>query len=682
MAWLHKTAGDRLVMTITLKYNFIFGQDAISPVEKSCPNWPPPDDFPITLDNSGKAVSFFGDHVWKFKSNRGRDVNINLERNESHPLFIDSVNIKLFKTVLAWWLWRCPLPVSVSSIQSRASCLSKIFVRCTQSGISAADLYKHSQTADHLKTKSAYYLKKTLPLLHLIYENRKSVGFYLLTPFEIEKYFALASLPESKQTPYIPPRIWKYQITRLKEFIDDYHTAKAGINGLYKECLNLYLEHYQSWEYAFAPVKARKRRNTPFDHSRGGVRFDDLARKHGVEKILQKWLYGSGASLMGPGKGVTALTRYLGMASRLGIAYILNFTTMRIDEAWSLRRDCLKKEIDPDFGEFWMLAGETTKLFQDSDARWITSPTVEPAIQMMVEISHLRESAAKVNPNVPDDLDAIHGHYLILRSFEPWASPVEKTLSALVHYDSYASLSWYYPKLFEKDQLRLTAEDISVARFITPTLDDEKYKINEPWLFAWHQLRRTGAVNMQASGLVSLSSLQYAMKHQSKFQSLYYAHGFSKLIFNEESRNEYIKAAYETRAIKLMELAEKRFTSPYGDGRRDTLIAPITSSDRKKLLDAAKKGTIVMREVLLGVCLNKEHCTKGGIDNIVYCGGGHGKGACADLLFDKAKLIPVMQLKAETELLLENAQNPSPYHAALTAQIKAAENAIFNMELL
>lgn len=669
-------------MAITLRYNFIFGQEPISPVEKSCAHWPPPDDFPITLDKSGQAVSFFGDFVWKFRSHRGRDVNINLVRSESHRLFIDFVNTKLFKTILAWWLWRCPSPISVSSIGSRASFLSKIFIRCTQSGISAADLYKHPQIAAYLETQSAYYLKKILPLLHLIYENQESIGFYLLPPSKIEKYFALTSLPESKQTPYIPPRIWKYQITRLKEFIDDYHTAKAGINGLYKECLDLYLEHYKTWEFAFAPNRARKRRNTPFDHPRGGVRFDDLARKHGVEQILQKWLYGSGASLMGPGKGVTGLTRYLGMASRLGIAYILNFTTMRIDEAWSLRRDCLKKEMDPVFGEFWMLAGEATKLFRDSDARWITSPTVEPAIQMMVEVSLLRESAAKVNPNVLGDLDVGRGHYLILRSFEPWASPVGKTLSALVHYDSYASLSWYYPQLFDKDQLRLTADDISVARLITPTLDDEKYKINEPWLFAWHQLRRTGAVNMQASGLVSLSSLQYAMKHQSRFQSLYYAQGFSKIIFNEESRNEHIKAAYETRSIKLMELADKRFTSPYGDGRRNTLIAPITSSDRKKLLDAAKKGTIVFREVLLGVCLNKEHCTKGGIDNIVYCGGGHGKGACADLLFDKAKLIPVMQLKAETELLLESAQNPSPYHTALSAQIKAAENAIFNMELL
>ncbi|MCD5969943.1 hypothetical protein [Pseudomonas quasicaspiana] len=667
-------------MTITLKYNFIFGAEAVSPAEKACPSWPPPDDFPVTLDTSGNTVSFFGDSTWKFKSNHDRDVNLNFKRIESHRLFIDPTNEKLFKTILAWWLWRCPSAISVSSIQSRAGYLSKIFIRCTQSGISAADLYKHARVTDHLKTESAYYLKKTLPLLHLIYENRGSIGFYILPPLGIERFYGLASPPESKQTPYIPPRIWNYQVTRLKEFIDDYHAAKAGVNGLYKECLDLYLEYYGSWDYAFAPIKARKRRSTPFD-SRDGVRFDDLARKHGVELTLQKWLYGSGVSLMGPGKGLNGLNRYLGMASRVGIAYILNFTTMRIDEAWSLRRDCLKKEMDPDFGEFWVLAGETTKLFRDSDARWITSPSVEPAIQMMVEISHLRESAAKVNPNIPDDLNSDQSHYLILRSFEPWSAPVEKSLSALIHYDSYGSLSRYYPELFDDDQLRLTTDDISVARFITPSLDDEKYKINKPWLFAWHQLRRTGAVNMQASGLVSLSSLQYAMKHQSRFQSLYYAQGFSKLIFNEDSRNEYIKAAYDTRAIKLMELAEKRFTSPYGEGRRDTLIAPITSSDRKKLLEAAKKGMFVLREVLLGVCLNKEHCTKGGIDNIVYCGGGHGKGACVDLLFDKAKLTQVKQLKAEAELLLETAQNPSPYHASLCAQVKAAENAILAMEL-
>ncbi|MCV4289899.1 hypothetical protein OH708_18430 [Pseudomonas capsici] len=667
-------------MTVTLQYNIISQTDFKHPIIKTVAQWPPADNFPVILDKNGNTVSHFADPTWKMKTNRGRDLNINFTADESHSLFIDSINTQLLKIVLAWWLWKCPSPTSIQSMSSRANVLSQLFRFACHSNISAAELYKHSHLIDHLRTKKASYLKKTLPLLHLIYENRESIGFYVLTPLQIEDLYAVVKLPECKQTAYIPPRIWKYQVNRLQEFIDDYHAVKDGIDALYRECLGLYLEYYGSWELACAHYKARKRRNTPFDCSRQGARYDDLASKHGVDRIFQKWLYGTGVTLMGPGKGINGLTRYLGMASRVGIAYLLNFTTMRIDEAWSLRRDCLKKEIDPDFGEFWTISGETTKLFSDSDARWITSPSVESAIKMMVEISELRELAAKVNPYMPDDLHPDQARYLIVRSCEPWAASMEKSQSVLIHYGSYAYLVEDFPQLFHQDAIKITEDDISVARLITPSLDNNKYQLGKPWAFGWHQLRRTGAVNMQASGLVSDSSLQYAMKHQSRFQSLYYAQGFSKLIFNEDSRSEYIKAFYEARAIKLLELSEKRFSSPYGENRRANLIAPITSREHKKLLDAAKKGTIVLREVLLGVCLNKDHCTKGGIDNIVYCGGGAGKGACVDLLYDKSKIIQVKQLKAETELILEGVKNGSPYHAALTAQIHAANNAISAME--
>lgn len=666
-------------MNISLKFNLILGSVHL-PVEENINQWPPLDNFPITIDQMGKTVSYFGDSKWKFTSVRGRIVNIYFRSDDTHPTFIDEVNTMNLKTILAWWLWRSITPISVDSIKAKASFLFQVFKDCSGANIDAKELYKYPHMIEKLQFKSGSYLKKVLPLLHMIYENRASIGFYILNPVNIEKIYASVVIPETKQTPYIPPRIWKYQVSRLNEFVLDYHEVKTGIRDLYQECLNLYLNYFGSWERAYAPISERGRRSTPFDYNRDGVRFEDLARKHGVEKTLQKWLYGPGLSLMGPGKGLNSLNRYLGMASRVGIAYILNFTAMRIDEAWNLRSDCLTKENDPDFGDFWTITGETTKLYLDSDARWITSPSVEPSVRMMVHVAELRETAAKVCPYLDAKHDAADTLYLISRPYEPWGISLGKDLPNISHYNSYASVIDLNDLLFDSNQVSITAQDISIARLITPSLDGKKYQVGNRWPFAWHQLRRTGAVNMQASGLVSDSSLQYALKHQSRIQSLYYAQGFSKLIFNEDGRSEYIKAAYETRAVKLARLVGKRFASPYGQKRQDMLLAPINQGNFKKLLEAAKTGRVGFREVLLGVCLNKEHCTKGGIDNIVYCGGGHGKGACTDLLIDKTKLIQVKQLKAETELLLETAPNNTPYHTALSAQIKAAQNAISIIE--
>ncbi|MEX3937270.1 hypothetical protein AB4Y32_37005 [Paraburkholderia phymatum] len=76
--------------------------------------------------------------------------------------------------------------------------------------------------------------------------------------------------------------------------------------------------------------------------------------------------------------------------------------------------------------------------------------------------------------------------------------------------------------------LRITQQDRDLARLVTPTLDSGRFAVGKVWPLAWHQLRRTGTVNMQASGLVSDASLQFQLKHVSRAMSLYYGRGYAR----------------------------------------------------------------------------------------------------------------------------------------------------------
>jgi hypothetical protein len=233
-----------------------------------------------------------------------------------------------------------------------------------------------------------------------------------------------------------------------------------------------------------------------------------------------------------------------------------------------------------------------------------------------------------------------------------------------------------YPNLFDANELRITDEDLRVALLITPTLDPAKFSTGNIWPLAWHQIRRTGAVNMQASGLVSDSSLQYQLKHASRAMSLYYGRGYSKVGLDPTARNEYVKTMYETLGRQLATIGSSRWVSPHGDKRKSQMLDLVSISDARKLEKAAKEGKVAWRPTLLGICTKLGSCTYGGVDNIIHCGGGDGRPACADALFDRNKVPQFLELKETIRARLADAPEGSPYRESLNAQLVALENAI------
>nr|NYU05638.1 hypothetical protein [Pseudomonas sp. SbOxS1] len=393
--------------------------------------------------------------------------------------------------------------------------------------------------------------------------------------------------------------------------------------------------------------------------------FAETAKRFGIFDLLKRWI-NSDSELR-----VNTLTSYLKLVGRAGLAYILNFSLMRVEEAWSLRAGCLQIERDKSFGNIFLLRGKTTKTKSDGDALWVTSSSVEVAINAMEVISLFRAEATTQDKK--DDLD---GRFFIEYSLEPWVSGrFKRNTSIRPAITPYADVLNQYAKLFDVEQLRITPQDLKSARLATPTLPDE-YKVGAIWPLAWHQLRRTGAVNMQASGLVSDASLQYQLKHATRAMCLYYGQNHSQIRLEEKAHTLYVRTMYETLGRELQQLTSERFASPHGDKRKAEIVRLLSPEDAKKMISLAKKGTVACRQILLGVCTSREPCPYGGIDNIAHCGGGDSKDAkpCSDVLYDPSQLEVVDGLERILKERMATAQDGSPLMESLRAQQRSAEN--------
>ncbi|WP_429402900.1 hypothetical protein [Paraburkholderia sp. MM5482-R1] len=587
-------------------------------------------------------------------------------------------NARLLRQVTAWILFggrEVKKPITISNDVKR---LKPIFVLCSQQRILASALSKFpaviGKIASVLPPSSA---DAVFTLLHVFFEHREEIGFTLLDREALRRLAADLPDHDNRQTPYIPPRVWTYQLIRLRTFLDDFLVHQKEIEDCYRFCLQAYVTNYGSLRAARSGN--RPGCDPPFsrDPNRLGTyhgRFSDVAKRFGIDALLQRWCMPAGVSL--DNAPIILFASYLTNVSKISLTYILNFSLMRNAEAASLRADCLLIEQDPSFGSIFLIRGATTKTVEDSDARWVASPSVQVAVDAAKAVARLRMEAAEGYHDVLEDSDEIRNPFLLQRAYEPWGCDHCAPINVRPTLAAYWKVSESCPNLFDSDVLRITETDLQIARLVTPTLDGKKFQVGKIWRLSDHQLRRTGMVNMQASGVVSDSSLQYQAKHASRAMSLYYGQGYSHVRLNDAARKEYIRTMYEMMGMEIARLFGDRFRSPYGPERKAEILRLVAPNDAKKLVAAGKSGQVACRQTLLGVCTSRDPCEYGGIDNIIRCGGGDGRGPCNDALFDREQKSFICQLVEVLDERLASTPAGSPLHDSLSAQKLAAENAL------
>lgn len=319
------------------------------------PTWPPPRDFPIVIDASGNIISRYGDSVWDLSLWANKPVIINFcdgHFRKKDPT-ITPVNAGLLKQIVAWWMYGPKAVRSPLTLRQRFSSVRKLFFLCSRHNIAASDLKRFPAVIDefsHLLSSAA--AEEIFSQLYVLYEQREQLGFTLLDRDGLRRLEAALPDHEARQTPYIPPRIWSYQVNRMRAFLDDFHIHRDKVEACYHFCLDAYAKNAGS--LAEACRVGRNKTSGPFwtHNEYTGARtgyiyhgpFSQIAQRFGIDELLARWVINPKGPIDKTTISVRSLSTYFSMVGYVGMAYLLNFSLMRVDEAWSLRTDCLDIE--------------------------------------------------------------------------------------------------------------------------------------------------------------------------------------------------------------------------------------------------------------------------------------------------------------------------------------------------
>jgi hypothetical protein len=653
-----------------------------STVSATSPNfrpatWPPAPDWPVVVDGAGTIVSRWGDPVWDITCWSNKPFKLNFgDGDVGNGDAIDAENANLLRLAVGWLTWGPRGAKAASTIANKHSVLRVLFVLCTQNRISASSLMRFPAVLEQLPDKIApSRWELTIAVLHRLYDARETLGFVIVDGAALKRLAEIAIDHETVQTAYIPPRIWVYQVGRLRACIEDFLAHREQIEACFRFCVDAYVANFGTLKAAL--TKGKDGDKGPFSANserRPGCTyigpFVQTAHRFGIAGLLAKWIAGEREA-----PRVSVFATYLNMVTIAGLAYVANFTLQRKEEAAALRASCLIWEEDEKLGRIPIICGETTKTEFDTDARWVTSPSVELAVEALTAIARLRMLCDAANPSIGTTITDQEDPYLFTTSTEPWGFGRARPYSVHAPVKDMQDVVNRYPLLFDVEQLRITSDDLKLARRLTPNLPEETFAVGEVWPLAWHQYRRTGAVNMFASGVISDSSMQQLMKHATRLMPLYYGRGHTRLHFNEEVEQAVVKAMYESMAYRLKDVVSDRFISPHSAERKEAIAVNVLSAkDVKTLTVWAKAGKVSFREHRLGGCMKPGPCEYGGIESVARCGGGDGGKPCTDVVYDREKAPQVQAQLHRVSAEMENLATEHPRYAALAAERQAMEN--------
>lgn len=641
------------------------------------PIWPPPPDWPPILDANGVAQCVYSDSVWPLDVWAGKSLKVNFGdgkiRFDGHT---DKPNADLLRQCAAWFLYGHRGCRDPGTLKDKVSAIKPVFVVCAEERIVATDLMRFPKVIDKVaRALVPSRFDKGITILHELLDARDDLGFCLFDKDGLSRLAALQPDHQAEQTPYIPPRIWSYQVSRLRECLTDYLAHREQVEACFQFCLDAYAQNYGSLKQAVnsqsdasrAPFQNCTRRKLKGCDYLGS--FKQTADRFGITRLVEQWVRpftGEKGE-----KQITMFSQYLDLVSKTGLAYVLNFSLMRVEEGWKLRSDSLIVEKDEKFGDIHMLRGETTKTDPDADARWPVSESVKLAIEAMTHIARLRMRCAKERDGIGLTPADEANPYLISFQYEPWSHAKSKSYRVRPVIQTYLMLTDTFPLLFDPKERTITEEDLRIARLITPGLNQDKFKVGGKWKLAWHMLRRTGAVNMLSSGMVDEPSLQLLLKHQTRVMTLYYGRNHSRLNLSQETRTLFLKTMYQEFGRELRNLQSPQFISPLGLERKAAIVDFIKETEAIALDKAARQGKVGARRIRAGFCVKNRSCPYGGHEAIAHCLGGDNGAGCPDLLIDITKEPEIRAYEAVIDDQLRVVHPESPRHNRLQAEKRA-----------
>ena len=216
------------------------------------PHWPPPANWPPIVDAHGSPQCVYSDSTWPLDVWAGKPLKINFgDGNSKRGMQLDRANADLLRQCTVWFLWGpngCRNPLT---LDGKVGVIKHLFAVCAGQGIVASDLQRFDAVIDQVaasfpQSKFAY----AVSILHELLDAREYLGFCLLERDGLARLVRLAPNHETQQTPYIPPRIWSYQLTRIRECLMDYVKMQVQVEECFAFCLDAYAQKYGSLKRA------------------------------------------------------------------------------------------------------------------------------------------------------------------------------------------------------------------------------------------------------------------------------------------------------------------------------------------------------------------------------------------------------------------------------------------------
>jgi hypothetical protein len=261
------------------------------------PTWPPTDDFPVVIDKHGNVITRYGEPIWDMWPWHGKTLSVSFGDGKQRKSagVVSQDNARLLRQIAAWWLYRSRGVRKARTICDQILDLKPLFVLCSQEGILASRLSQFPAVADKVADLlPASRADGILILLHTLFEYRDEVGFMLLDREGLRRLAAALPDHENRQTPYIPPRIWAYQLVRLRAFLDDFLAHQKQIESCYHFCLEAYMKNYGSLTEACSNDRATPR--CPFSGStppQKGAQyygpFCSTTKRFGLDALFERW---------------------------------------------------------------------------------------------------------------------------------------------------------------------------------------------------------------------------------------------------------------------------------------------------------------------------------------------------------------------------------------------------------
>lgn len=485
----------------------------------------------ISYHSNGNIASRFGDNIWDFSAISSSNQYFTFDTNKFPASIINE--LKLLTYARIYW---APSIRSISSIRQKPLlslaewALANKF--CVSQILNEERIYPWiASSASSLNRRDAETLAALvgeLAKIRVLNDNLK------IAPPDFKLAITLRDIAESipkerkKQTAIIPTRIYAELIISFEQLLREFNNNSNNIKNFYEyivPCLETGGQFKTSSGY-----KRWYKKPTNYKKIIDDYNLSSLVEKHGLTDKKRWNVYV---------RDVQETAKY----------WIHLFTGMRDQEVNTLARECVGA-LDIKGAKAKIIRGYTTKTIGSGAAStyWITSDIIDIGIEACHAIG---------------EIGAIQNKWIL----HPTEFPLLPTLFPL---DKAKSNSRFHKNAqFTSGFCGTTRTANWLARFPSLNVTDadlaelyvfdgfrdwsDEIKSGHVWPLATHQCRRSLAVYLARSGLVSIGSMQLQFKHLLSAMTSYYRRNSSfaiNFIFNNE------KDEFHQAQIKLMESLE------------------------------------------------------------------------------------------------------------------------------